>query len=250
MRLRLFFSLLICLLLPVCAQAAIINTLQGFKDQEPGWTGNFTGSFSTTGGNTEQLTLEAAGQAQLLGDRSRWRFLSGARRESSHGVETAKSVMGHVRHNQTLSPLVHTLAFLQIQQNPFQRLESRFLLGGGFRFDLFRRQNWSLSWGLAHMVEKERIEDEAGSDTDHRVSSFLMVRWRPQENVQLDVIAFAQPRWAEFADLRAIVTAGMRVKISDAFSLRLQVDYQHDANPPANVDEADWEFTTGLSFEL
>lgn len=237
-------------LVPHAARATIVNTLSGFSDQNPGWSGTIRASFSRTGGNTDIGSLEAAGRAQWRTERSRWRFLSGATRKTSQGEEVARSLVAHIRHNWRLDGSVHTLAFLQAQQNPFQRLKARYLAGAGLRIDLVRREAFTLSLGAAHMVEIEEIEDVSGRDTDHRLSSFLNIRWLPREDLLFNVIAFLQPGWSRFADRRAIALASLQVRLGGGFALSWGGDIQYDSEPPAGVETTDWEVKTGLSYEL
>jgi putative salt-induced outer membrane protein YdiY len=123
-------------LAPVRGQATIINTLRGFSDTEAGWSGGMAASYGASGGNTEETHLRASAQLQYRSGDEIFRLLGSGKRSSSAGQETARAVMGHLRHNHRLSDRWSSLSFLQVQENPFQQLKSRTLLGLGGRWDV------------------------------------------------------------------------------------------------------------------
>ncbi len=232
------------------AEAAIINTLRGFDETTLGWSGEVEASFSNSGGNTEVLALAGAARIQWQSDRDRVRLLGGISRLTNDGNTLAEDTTGHLRHNRQLTPWLYTLAFAQVQQNPFQRLASRTLLGLGARLDLVHRDNARVSVGLAHMVEFERIEDLGGSATSHRLSSFLVANAPLREGLEVEATVFAQPRWQDFNDLRAVASGALRVDLTKRLKLVVGASLQHDARPPEGVKETDWSTRTGLSFDL
>ena len=97
------------------ADAAIINSLRGFDRDEPGYSGSIAGSYGAAGGNTEQSTFEGSGRIQWQGRVHTLKLIASGRRTTSRGEETAKSVLGHLRHNYDLSDRWATLAFFQAQ---------------------------------------------------------------------------------------------------------------------------------------
>ncbi len=232
------------------ASAQIVNTLRGFGGEDPGWSGEALASFARSGGNTDVFTLSIGGRAQWQGERHRWRLLADATREKSGDETNAESALGHLRHNARIASGLHTLAFVQAQRNPFQRLESRVLFGGGLRADILARDDLAASVGLAHMVEVEDVEERAGSSTDQRLSAFLSVTGRMSDRAGVDVTIFAQPRWGDPADMRSTVAASLKVAVSGRLSLVVSADVVHDTEPPDRVEDTDWKTRTGFSWDL
>jgi hypothetical protein len=235
---------------PGPGRAQIVNTLDGFAERAPGWSGSVEARFSLSGGNTELVSLSAGGQVQHQGGANRWRLLGGASRETSRKERVEESTVAHLRHNRRLLPWLSTLTFVQHQRNPFQRLKTRFLAGAGARFDVLRASRVYGALGLSHMVEIERIEDAGGTDTDQRLSLFAILEGKLREPVVLELTSFVQPLWSDLSDMRAILAASLRVAIVGSLSLTLNYDLQHDTEPPDGVQETDWKLRAGLAWEL
>lgn len=228
------------------AAAQIVNTLEGFDAKEPGWSGAIGGSLRSTGGNSEVFDASADARLQRQSDRQRWRALFGYGFSSADGVDEAEELFAHLRHNLRLVGDAHSLAFVQVQHNPFQRLRSRVLAGAGARFDLVRGERAALSWGLAHMIERESLRGIEGERTVQRLSSFVDFRVPLRDNAGLSLTAFVQPMWADFGDVRATVSAQVEAKIAGPVSLVGTAQIGHDSEPPAEVEETDWTVRTGI----
>jgi putative salt-induced outer membrane protein YdiY len=228
------------------AGAQILNTLRGFKENEPGWSGIVDASFSATGGNTEVLSLNGSGQVQYREARERFRLMASGTRKTSRGAAIEEASAAHLRHNHAFNPWLSSVAFIQHQRNPFQRLETRLLFGLGARFDLLRATPWRLAVGATPMLEIERIKSRPGTDDDLRLSTFVVLDARLNDTVTLQVTSFVQPRFSDFGDLRSMATGGVRVKLGGGFSLTTASNVEIDTRPPAGVKKTDWEVTTGL----
>ena len=77
--------------------AVILNSLRGFDENEPGWSGSIAGSYGASGGNTQESTFDGSGRLQLRRNSNIWRVIASGRRTTSRGEETARSVLGHLR---------------------------------------------------------------------------------------------------------------------------------------------------------
>lgn len=244
------FCLAICLLLAAPdAGAAIVNSLSGFAEDDPGWSGALGGSFGAKGGNTEQTALAADARLQWRMGRDSWRLIGSAKRTSSGGVETARVVLGHLRHNHSLSEKWSTLAFLQAQENPFQHLESRLLAGAGLRWDLLESEEFRLALGAAHMVEREKINDQEARNIQ-RLSVFVTTGFQLREGVILEGLAFFQPSWSEPEDWRLLLNADLDVKVAGNISLFTGLEMEGDSRPPTGVEKIDWENRTGFRLKF
>lgn len=241
----------ICILLATTAQAGVIlNTLQGFEWDEPGWSGGLGAAFSASGGNTESLELEGGGRVQWRNDRDRWQLLAAGSYEESGGAETERSLVFHLRQNHRLADRLHTVVFAQRQHNPFQRLQSRWLLGAGLRWDLHDEGRDQVAVGATPMLEIERLEDEDDHHTTVRVSTFLLLARTLSEGVRLDGVGFYQPAWDDPLDFRASASLALSVEVAGALDLRAGYGVEHDDAPPAGVAATDWQSSLGFSVEF
>lgn len=228
------------------ADAAFLNSLRGFDNSRMGWSGSIDGSYGASGGNSEESIFSGAARAQYQGDRNTWRMIAAGNRTTTRGVETAKSVMGHLRHNYRLSDQWATLGFLQAQQNPFQRLDSRYLVGIGARYRLIEKAGVLWSLGASQMWESERIQDEEGHTNVQRLSAFTSVETELREGIVLDALVFYQPRWADFSDWRVFGQIELDIELNGFLSLFTGYQIQHDSQPPDDVEKTDWTTTTGF----
>jgi putative salt-induced outer membrane protein YdiY len=243
--------LLTLLLTPTLVRAQIINTLRGFADDEPGWSGSLNGYFNLAGGNTEYREYGGAATLQYLKDRHRFRALGSVLRKESRGANIAQSSRIHVRHNYWFLPRWASILFVQDSSNPFQRLDSRFLLGAGARYDLVRDERVDIYLGVATMLEEDVIQgDSQGREREQRMSSFLSVLYDLSATARLDVVAFYQPVWSDFADYRTVVAAQLKVMITGSLYLTLDYGLQHDNRPPEGVLETDWNLGSGIGWDF
>jgi hypothetical protein len=231
-------------------RAQIINTVGGFDETEQGWSGNVAFGLSASRGNAEEFGISGKLNLQLQVRMNRVRFLSSGTRKSTRGITTTEKSMTHVRHNYRFSSWLSSLVFVQTQRNPFQRLETRVLVGAGGRFDLFNRPSLDIAAGAAHMAEFEKIESEESTDTDQRLSTFLVAIIAVSEHASLEATGFFQPLWADFSDLRLSGIAELRNKITGPLFLITKFDVQYDSDPPETVMKTDWDLTTGFALRF
>jgi len=232
------------------ARAAIVNSLRGWSEEEQGWSGALAGSYGASGGNSPQSTFEGSGRVQLRSKANVWRLIGSGKRTTVHGVETAKSTLGHLRHNYLLNDRWATLVFLQHQKNPFQRLDSRYLIGLGGRWLAVKGESTLIYLGAAHMFEQERIQDEEGHTKAQRFSGFVSLETRLSEDVVVDFLVFYQPRWSDFKDWRMFGEVALEVELTGSLSLFTGYKLEHNSMPPEGVEQTDWDTKTGIAFKF
>lgn len=234
------------------ASGQIVNTLRGWTDPEPGWTGEVEGRFLVSSGNSEYLELTAGGAIQLVAGRHRLRVLSGATIRRANDEDVARSVLAHARHNYRLTRVVRSLLFVQHTYDPFRRLKRRSLVGAGARLDVVRAASWDASLGLSYMIEGEQLTDdpEEAYEVEGRASFFLSMLGDATRHLEVDVSAFYQPLLNDFGDARAYVDADVRINIIGGLDLVVGLGLQHDSRPPEGVDRTDVRMSTGLAFEF
>jgi putative salt-induced outer membrane protein YdiY len=230
----------------VGARAAIVNSLRGFDRDEPGWSGSVDGSYGASGGNTDQSTFMGSARLQWKGTLHIGRLIGTGKRTTNDGIETARATLAHLRHNYLLSERWATVAFLQLQENPFQRLDERFLAGLGGRWRAVKGKTTLIYLGATYMFEKERIQGEDGFDTANRLSSFASLELELRAGLFIDFLVFYQPRLDDFADWRAYGEIRLEVELVGSLSLFTGYNLQYDSKPPAGVEETDWNTKTGF----
>jgi len=234
------------------ADAQIVNTLRGWEEPEPGWSGEIETRFALSEGNSEYLELSAGGALQIVAGRHRVRGLVSETLRRASGEKVAEDFLVHARHNYALSAAFKTLAFVQNQVNPFRRLARRTLFGAGGRWDFVRADAWDGSLGASYMLELERLTDDptGGTETEHRASYFLTVIGQATETLRLDVSAFFQPLLDDHTDSRAYATASGRVDVAGGLDLLVALGLLHDSEPPEGVEPTDFTLSSGIVLEF
>jgi putative salt-induced outer membrane protein YdiY len=245
------FALALCM--PPSVRAAggiILNTLQGLDDHEPGWSGSVSGLYSASGGNTERLILAASGRVQWRGERNRWQFRSAFGYEESGGNRTANNATTHLRHNYDITDVFATVAFVQVQENEFQRIESRWLAGLGMRADVLDNDRTTFIVGATPMYELQRIEDVAGRSEHWRLSTFIIAERRLNDTFRTDFSGFYQPRFSDTADYRTVLTLTFVAEITDRLDMKLGATTETNSRPAAGVEKTDWTTFASLTVTL
>lgn len=234
------------------ASGQILNTLRGWSDIEQGWSLGLEGMISFSEGNTEHLNLSTGGSVQLLSGGHRVRFLISETYTTAGGDRVAEDFKVHLRHNFRLTPVFHTLAFLQTQYNPFQRLERRSLLGGGIRADLVRDSLCSMALGASVMLESVELTDdsldESGSNT--RGSFFLSLVWKPVRGSIIDFSGFYQPLLPGFDGPLLMAALDMQAELVGHLAMFTGAYLSYDSRPPEGVETTDLSVSSGLRFSL
>ncbi len=243
--------LIVMMLLAAPAGASVIlNTLEGYDDRQPGWSGALDGLFSGSGGNTERVLFETGGQVQWRSERDRWRLQATGSYEESEGTETARNVVAHLRHNRDLSNAWASILFAQVQHNPFQRLRSRWLLGAGVRHDLSESDRGRVTLGATPMLEIERIEDQDGQLAQGRMSIFLHMARHLNATTRLDLVGFWQPLFSDPENWRAVGNLALTIDITGSIDLKVGAAVEDNARPPVGVERTDWSTFAGLGWEF
>ncbi len=233
------------------ANAQIINTLRGWDDDEPGWSGELAAAIAIAQGNTEYFEFDFSAAAQYAADRHRVRALASAARRTASGIEVAEVTLLHLRHNYRLTRVVHSLMFVQAQHNPFQRIDSRLLLGLGARFDVVRAETWEASAGAAYMRDRENLtDDDMGAVGRSRASFFATVLGRLTDQVLVDMYGFYQPVLNDFSDARASLGSNLDVTLVGQLTLVTGIRLAHNSRPAAGVEKDDFWLRTGLRFKF
>jgi len=234
---------------PVSAQ--IVNTLRGFSTDEPGFDGEFGFYLNLSQGNTEYEEYGSSLTFQWRGQHQRVRGMASGRWKTARNEDVADASSVHLRHNWWFAHRWGTIVFVQNQHDRFQRLKSRFLLGGGFRYDLYLAQRFNSFMGVTTMYENEQIEDDTRPSQSHqRLSSFLSFLFDLDEGTTFDLVGFYQPDWSDFADFRSSVQARLKVELVKQLYLDLHFEHRYDSRPPERVKGVDWSLRTGLDLNF
>ncbi len=222
--------------------------------EERGRILNLNASFSSRAGNGSGFQVGGAilGAATAGGGRHLFLIRTNGDYGEFENTITASNTFAHLRHQYSLLPWWSTDAFVQVQQDRFQRLRSRTLVGGGPAFQLYRSNQVILHTGTGIMHERERYlgSSELDRADTFRSTSYLSFSADLGERATFSLSAYVQPRLADWSDLRVLDEAALTVSVNSWLTTSLGFVIRHDSAPPAGVKKTDVEVRHSLGLTL
>ena len=208
--------------------------------------------FSGASGNDARQTL-------AIETHNLWRFndqtlmlIGSYARADSGGLDTADNQFLHGRYVRNLRKGGGIEGYIQTQQDRFQRLDARHVLGGGYRFERGSAETQRLLLGVGGLVERERYVDRARTETNYRANLYLTTEL-PLDlaaGASASFSAYLQPKFDDPGDLRSIAVAKFEAQLSAALSLQITIAYDHDSNPLSGVDAQNIRYASGITYKF
>lgn len=245
-------AVLCALLLPAAASAQIVDVQSRFSGKaKPGLHGSLEGAVDWRTGNTEYFVVRGTASATWLTGRHLVLALALAERSTALGEVTLSHAFEHLRYRFRWTGLLRPEAFVQHEIDYFRRLQLRVLVGAGMRFSIFDDEDRALAFGVAVMMEHERLRrdglpDAGDSYTDPRLSTYAMGRATIWENVDLVETVYAQPRLDRPSDLKLLNETGLSLKVNDHLAAKVAFNLTWDTAPPDGVKPLDTQVKTSL----
>ncbi len=223
---------------------------------EPGFSGRLALAADGQSGNTDKSAISFGTRLQWYHEPATDFIVVNYDVAETDGVKDTDRSFLHARHIQDFSERHAWEAFGQVQKDKFTRLSSRELLGGGLRFGFLRgNENLSLIAGAGAFVERERLEEaagttDAGSGTLARWNTYLVVKYRINDNVRVASTTYFQPATSDFQDYRALEQAALLVKLTGSLDLKLSLNVARDNRPPQLVKKTDTTYRTGIEYRF
>ena len=211
---------------------------------------------SGASGNTEK----SATKANLLSLWQHGRHTEYLQMQYAYGKSNGKvdtdSAFAHLRHRTDISPSWGVEIFAQTGRNPFARLAQRTLFGDGVRWVMFEQENKSAGYlGVGAFHEREILNSKLGT-TDPvsvslwRANTYLVLKYRFNEQVRLYSTTYYQPAVKDTGDYRALEQASMLVRLAENLDLKLNLDVTFDSRPPQSVEKRDVLYSSGLEYSF
>jgi hypothetical protein len=205
----------------------------------PGFTagGGFLGA-ATAGGGRHLVLLRAAGDYAEFEE-----------------TVTASSSLGHLRHQYSFLPWLSSDAFLQAQQDRYQRLAVRRLAGGGPAFTLpgSKRVKFRAGTGAMFEMERYRIDSTSGEPEKSqgwRSTSYLSLTVALGAGASFGTVCYFQPALRDFGDVRLLNETSLSAPLNSWLSLGFSSVVAHDSSPPARVKRTDVDVRQTLGVRL
>ncbi len=250
----LIFIFVLLLILPVPAHAIVNIEDMGLVNNGQGVNGKVSLAVNGSSGNSNTVNGEADGQIDWRHGRNTEIAVASYAYGKSNGARDTNKSFLHLRHRYMLRQGLDVEAFAQAQQNEFQRLKLRTLVGGGLRLGS-KWEGWRYWLGLGSFFENETLRSTAANPLapgSHlwRGNIYFTVDYKPNDRVTLQNTIYYQPAWRDAGDYRMLLNAVLGVSLGGPLALRLSLDISKDSRPPAGVKATDVGYTTALDYSF
>lgn len=223
-----------------------INThsISNIEDSRPGlpnegWSGHVELGFDgKTGNKTEEHYSAASKLISRHGDNI---YLGIFDRQygTTNGVTDDDDSFVHGRWTHLLNTKWAVEGFVQWEENVFDNLKSRSLIGSNIRHIIAEGDKvFSLTLGLGGFIEREVLDLDTYEKESKlwRINSFAVYKHRINDQVGISATLYYQPQTTDFSDYRGYMTSALAVKLTETLDLKLQYDVNLDSQPAKNLD--------------
>ena len=209
---------------------------------------SFEGDFQS--GN---IDLVDAGLSIMIGkkvDRSIYRLIIGYQHQSEDNEVLSNDISGQLRYNYTINKN-SIFSFLQFQNAKSLLMKHRYLIGLGYRQNIFLKngQYMDLSYGLFH--ENELYNNDLGdvkvNNLRHSISLFFKVDL--EENIFLNNSLYLQYNTSDLKDYRSYIEPRIYFEF-EKFNMYLSSKNRFHSKPYVDIKRSDNEILVGFEIGL
>lgn len=241
--------LLISLLVSSPSWAIVDVNDQYFAEPDATVFSSLTFDLNGASGNDNRSAFGIDSHTLFRGENSTWLLIGSYQAEESEGRDTVDNAFVHVRYVRKLSS--GGLEFyVQGQRDRFQKLDSRRLVGAGYRYDWQNSEgNIDALVGIGVMQEQERFVDVAAQESRSRANIYLTLSMPIGKTRQTrwSLSAFVQPGLFE-GGIRSVAVTKIVTKLTDKLSLDFSLAYDHNSRPIPGVNSDNFRYTSGLTY--
>jgi hypothetical protein len=235
------------------ARAQIVNVQSALSHEAPeGLSGSVDAAVDWRTGNTRLLVLSAAPVARLRFGQNLFDLLLRGELGVASGDRIIAKTFEHLRFRRAFTERITGEVVVQHEYDEFRRLQLRALAGAGPKILLILTTGFDLSWGIAYMLEHERLKDDgqidAGQETTvHRISTYFRAHGAIADRLDLSQTLYAQPRIDEPGDLRILSETQLTVKATEKVAFKTAFSLAYDSEPPATIAGLDTVLRSSIS---
>jgi hypothetical protein len=251
-------SILVAALAISFSSQAIVKINTSVNKPE-GFSGNISAEIEIekTDSENSKREVEWSSQINYRNKNQIFTVLASEEYESNKGQVSEDSKFYHLRYTQVDAlPHFHVEGFVQWQEDPFQQLSRRSLIGLGVSqysnpynldFGMF-----SMNYFVGAMVESERstLQNNIDDDSTRLASKF---------NAQLDLTRYQsewfftlyyQPKLDNWSDYRSVLQTGFTTTLFQNTTLSLYYQSKYDSKPFADSYKRRRGLTTSISYHF
>ncbi len=238
------------------AAQAILNTERFQLGEVEGRHASVDASGSLKRGNSEVLDLSASGMVGVMRDRHWPRLIFGGQYLSDEERSILDQQFAQLRYSYIFSDRLTSFHFVQAQKNETLLLQSRWLVGSGLRWELYRSERTELAAGTGLMAESERLDrsrlspGESWESDRIRVANLAVFSRELESGARILNIVYLQPDVGELSNLRVLNELGLLIPLTDRLRTTAALEWRRDTRPPADLGRDDLNLRVGLGLEI
>jgi len=224
--LAIFGSFFLC----CCLRGQIVNIEdRRFTRDTTGWFGQLDLGGQWTRNVNAVLTVNGIFRLDRVSKQQNWLLLADYRMVRAEGSNFLNAGFGHLRQGIRINDRWQWENFTQVQYDEKLRLNLRWLIGTGLRWQLVDGKIGRAFLGTLYMFEYDELRNFDLKFRDHRLSSYLSMFLQLSPTTGLSNTTYYQPRLPDFNQTRISSATTLTVGISKKLSFTSRFNLTHDA---------------------
>lgn len=230
-----------CFLLGAATGASAISNIESERPNLPEQGLDLSVKLGLDGktGNDEEKDYDGTVKAVYRIRDEVFLFLVDGEYGSTRDVKDTDNTFVHGRWTHIITPRWSIEGLAQWEQDEFDNLKSRVLMGGGGRYLVFQKLDvFSFTVGLGAFHENEVLDLVSYEEENEfwRINSYYTFKYQITENMSFLNTSYFQPRIGEYSDLRALTELGVKIDLTHRLALTIQYNLTYDSDPAQNFD--------------
>jgi putative salt-induced outer membrane protein YdiY len=144
--------------------------------------------------------------------------------------------------------------FTQYEEDRFNTLSKRSLLGAGTRYTLTQQQDQKQAnhFGAGLFYEEEQYSRPLNleAETTVRLNLYWAFRKKLAENLRYTSTLYFQPKAEDLQDQKGIWQNSLTISVTSTINLSLTWDIEHDTKTPTNADSTSTNYNSVLIYNF
>ena len=210
-----------------------------------------TFSFNLDGarGTKQENEFEIENHTMVRGRDATYMFIGSYQFAETNNTKNEDNVFMHLRYVRAISGRHGFDVLWQYGQDEFALIDSRFVFGGGYRYEWTQSEERRGLLGLGAIRERERYL--SGVEQDLWRGNVYVTLGRPVSFIPdstLTFSAYAQPAFSSLDDVRGIAVLNLTTQLTRNLGIEFSLDFTHDSDPEPGFDSTETEFSVGIEW--
>lgn len=243
--------LLCCFLFSAMAFAQIVNIEDKRLGSEKKWNGDFNLNFDIVSDAQDFFQLENATHVQYNNNAHRVLLMNNLSINKSGDESWQNFGFQHLRYTyQKEEKRLGYESFVQHQYNEIRKIDLRFLVGSGIRYQLFRKEKIKSNIGVAIMYAYEEEEDTDFIEETYRGSFYVSLHWDMNKSTSFHHTSYYQPVLEYFEDFRYSGESKLNIRFTERLKFSLIFRMMYDAEPAIDIPDLTYQLKNGIAYEF